>query len=138
MLADVEDFDFADGGEDLGDAGVGDDDVESCDIVSRLEFFNGGGGVGGRGAFDLDDDEGAVGAFDEIWESFGGRMSRVANPSYDDVVWETQIVFDEALSKTCATTEQLFVFQHCLNWNLPLLPPVTRMVVFVDMVNCKC
>lgn len=33
MLADVGDFDFADGGEDFGDAGVGDDDVEGCDVV---------------------------------------------------------------------------------------------------------
>ena len=65
-------------------------------------------------------------------------MNWIANASYDGVVGLTEIIFDEALSKTCETTEHLSLYcPSTLRWNVPLLPPVARMVVFVDIIDCK-
>ena len=72
-----------------------------------MEGLCGGGGIGGGGAFDLDDEQGALFALGEILEGFGGRVGGVADAGYDGVVWLTEIVLDEALAQTWETTEHL-------------------------------
>lgn len=65
-------------------------------------------------------------------------MGWIANASYDGIVRLTEIVLDEALAQTCETTEHLSLScPSTLEWNVPLLPPVTSMVVSVDMMDCK-
>ena len=75
--------------------------------MSRLEFFYSRSGIGLGGALDLDDEQGALFALGEILESLGGRMSWIADASYDSIVRLTEIVLDKALPQTYEMTEHL-------------------------------
>lgn len=91
MAHDVFLLDVRDGGPDVGDAGIRDDDVEMVDAVVRFEGSDGIEGVLPDGGVDLDDDEFSAGGFGEVLQVCGGLVGRVAVGSDDGVVGQVEV-----------------------------------------------
>lgn len=86
----------------VGDAGVGNDQVEESDIVSCLEGRNCGGGGGVVFVVDFDDDEACVGGFGNVLEVLAG--GRIAYTGYDCVIWAGEVGFQETIADSSIRT----------------------------------
>lgn len=91
MLEEVGGLRLLDPREGRRDARVGDHDVDTGNVVRGAQGGDRGGGVGVGGAVDLDDNEGAIGAFWEVGERLAGGVRGVSDGGYDGVVWAEEI-----------------------------------------------
>jgi hypothetical protein len=82
----------------VGDAGIGNDNVQVRNAVSGFENVNGGLGVGIYCAVELYDYDGAVLSFRQGLERFGGGARGVADCGYDGGVWSREVSLGETLA----------------------------------------
>ena len=88
---------IGDGVKAVGDAGVGDDDIEMREEVrGGLQHLDDIAGGRGGGCVVGDEGEGAGGGFGELEKGLAGWMRRVTHGCDHEGVWVEEIVRDQA------------------------------------------